>query len=110
MQEWTTTLSPTLDDHQEWWDHALDSCVVGLQDGRIVAAGKIERQDAWSQADMREQAAGQQAEIGWVLEPGVQGRGLGTAFAAASWRRSACGSRAPSARSPSTAADAGSTG
>ena len=82
---------------------------------------------------MREQAAGQQAEIGWVLDPAVQGRGLGTAFAAAlrdvavdglgvrrveascfagnlAWRRSACASREPSARSPSTAADAGSTG
>ena len=83
VQEWTTTLSPTLADHQEWWDRTLDTCVVGLRDGRIVAAGKIERQDAWSQADMREQAAGQQAEIGWVLDPAVQGRGLGTAFAAA---------------------------
>src|SRR5690606_1535409 len=74
---------PPLADHQEWWDRTLDTCVVGLLDDRIVAAGKIERQDAWSQADMREQAAGQQAEIGWVLDPSVQGRGLGTAFAAA---------------------------
>lgn len=83
VQEYTTTLSPTLADHQDWWDRTLDSCVVGEQEGRIVAAGKLERQDAWSQADMREHAAGQQAEIGWVLDPAVQGRGLGTDFAAA---------------------------
>lgn len=83
VQEWTTTLNTTLADHQDWWDGTLPSSVVGLLDGRIVAAGKIERQDSWSQADMRAQAAGQQAEIGWVLDPAVQGRGLGTEFAAA---------------------------
>ena len=83
VQEFTTTLSPTLADHQSWWDGALDSCVVGEHEGRIVASGKVERQDAWSQADMVAQAAGQQAEIGWVLDPAVQGRGLGTEFAVA---------------------------
>jgi len=83
VQKWTTTLNTTLTNHQRWWDAMLPSCVVGLQDGTIVAAGKLERQDAWSQADMRAQAVGQQAEIGWVLDPAVQGRGLGTEFAAA---------------------------
>ena len=83
VQEYTTTLSPTLADHQAWWDRTLETCVVGVLEDRIVAAGKVERQDAWSQADMREQAAGRQAELGWVLDPAVQGRGLGTEFAAA---------------------------
>lgn len=83
VQEYTTTLSPTLAEHQAWWDRTLDSCVVGILDDRIVASGKVERQNAWSQADMVERAAGQQAEIGWVLDPAVQGRGLGTEFAAA---------------------------
>lgn len=83
VQEWTTTLSATAEAHQQWWDRGLDSCVVGRLDGRIVAVGKVELQDAWSQADMVEQAKGQQAEIGWALDPAVQGRGLGTEFAAA---------------------------
>lgn len=83
VQEWTTTLSPTLEDHQQWWDRGLDSCVVGLFEDRIVASGKIEPQDGWAQADMLDQARGQQAELGWVLEPSVQGRGFGTEFAAA---------------------------
>lgn len=82
VQEWTTTLNTALEDHQEWWDRTLGSCVVGLLDGRIVASGKLERQDAWSQADMKDQAAGQQAEIGWVLDPSIHGRGFGTEFAA----------------------------
>lgn len=83
VQEWTTTLSATLEDHQQWWDSTLESCLVGLRDGEIVASGKLERQDAWSQADTRDQAAGQQAEIGWVLDPSIHGRGFGTEFAAA---------------------------
>lgn len=83
VQEWTTTLSPSLDAHQRWWDGTLESCMVGLLDGAIVATGKVDVQDAWSQADMREHAIGQQAEIGWVLDPAVHGRGLGTEFAAA---------------------------
>ncbi|MGO2312926.1 MAG: GNAT family N-acetyltransferase [Brachybacterium tyrofermentans] len=83
VQEWTTTLSTSLEDHQQWWDRSIESSVVGILDGRIVAAGKVQRQDPWSQADMTRQARGQQAELGWVLDPGVQGRGLGTEFAAA---------------------------
>ncbi|MDN5599394.1 MAG: GNAT family N-acetyltransferase [Brachybacterium sp.] len=83
VQEWTTTLSTSVEEHQQWWEDTLGTSVVGLLEGRIVAAGKIDRQDAWSQADMARQARGQQAELGWVLDPGVQGRGLGTEFAAA---------------------------
>lgn len=83
VQEWTTTLSSTLEEHQQWWDGTLESGMVGLLDGEIIASGKLERQDAWSQADMKDQAAGQQAEIGWVLDPSIHGRGFGTEFAAA---------------------------
>ncbi|GAA1487375.1 GNAT family N-acetyltransferase [Brachybacterium sacelli] len=83
VQEWTTTLSPTLDDHRQRWARGLEDCVVGLCGDRVVAAGKVARGTAWSQADMAAQARGRQAELGWVLDPGVQGRGLGTEFAAA---------------------------
>lgn len=83
VQKWTTTLSTSLEDHQQWWDRSLASSVVGILDGRIVADGKVSLQDAWSQADMAGQAREQQAELGWVLDPDVQGRGLGTEFAAA---------------------------
>ncbi|WP_394214214.1 GNAT family N-acetyltransferase [Brachybacterium vulturis] len=83
VQEWTTTLSRTLEAHQEHWDEGLGCAVIGLHQGAVVAVGKVERQDPWSQADMRDRAAGQQAELGWVLDPAVQGQGLGTEFAAA---------------------------
>lgn len=83
VQEWTTTLSPDLEAHQQWWDGTLDASLVALKEGRIVASGKVERQNAWSQADMKDQAAGTQAEVGWVLDPAVHGQGLGTELAAA---------------------------
>ncbi|MGO2585282.1 MAG: GNAT family N-acetyltransferase, partial [Brachybacterium tyrofermentans] len=35
VQEWTTTLSISLEDHQQWWDRSLTSSVVGILDGRI---------------------------------------------------------------------------
>ena len=83
VQEWTTTLSPDLEAHQQWWDGTLNTSLVALHEGRIVASGKVERQNAWSQADMKDQAEGTQAEVGWVLDPAVHGQGLGTEFAAA---------------------------
>ncbi|MGP5076486.1 GNAT family N-acetyltransferase [Brachybacterium alimentarium] len=83
VQEWTTTLSPTLEAHQAWWGARLATTVVGLREGRIVATGGVTVQDAWSQAGMAAQARGQQAELGWVLEPEAQGQGLGTEFAGA---------------------------
>ncbi|WP_114855686.1 GNAT family N-acetyltransferase [Brachybacterium sp. YJGR34] len=81
VQEWTTSWHTALEEHQAWWEDRLSLSVVGLRGERIVAVGKIEQQDAWSQADMVEQARGQQAELGWVLDPGVHGQGLGTEFA-----------------------------
>ena len=83
VQEWTTTLSTTLGDHQRWWDARVERSVMGERDGEIVAAGLITRQDAWGQTDVLEQARGRQAELGWVLHPGHLGAGLGAEIAAA---------------------------
>lgn len=83
VQHWTSSLPADEAEHSERWDVGLAHAVVGLHEERIVAIGKIERQDAWSQADIAPLARGQQAELGWVLDPRHQGRGLGTEFAAA---------------------------
>ena len=40
-------------------------------------------EDAWAQTEVRPQAAGVQAEIGWCLDPAYQGRGLATEGVAA---------------------------
>lgn len=82
VQQWTTSLSTDAAQHRERWEAGLAHAVVGLHGQQIVAVGKVERQDAWSQSDVAEQAQGQQAELGWVLDPRHQGYGLGTEFAA----------------------------
>lgn len=83
VQQWTTALAIDGAEHRERWESGLDHSVVGRYDGQIIAVGKVERQDAWSQTDMVDQARGMQAELGWVLDPRHHGRGLGTEFAAA---------------------------
>lgn len=83
VQQWTTTLSADEAEHRQRWEAGLAHAMVALQGERIIAVGKVERQDAWSQTDVAEQARGQQAELGWVLDPRQQGQGLGTEFAVA---------------------------
>lgn len=81
--EYMTGSPADAEEHRRDWEDRLERTVVGLREGRIIATGKVERQDAWSQQEMREQAKGTQAELGWMLDPDVHGRGYGTEFAAA---------------------------
>src|SRR5699024_11077714 len=83
VEQWTTPHSADEAEHRQRWEAGLAHAMVALQGERIIAVGKVERQDAWSQTDVAEQARGQQAELGWVLDPRQQGQGLGTEFAVA---------------------------
>ena len=47
-------------------------------DGRVVGDLKLAVLDAWAQEQVRSQAAGTEAEVGWILDPAVQGQGLAT--------------------------------
>jgi RimJ/RimL family protein N-acetyltransferase len=47
-------------------------------DGRVIGNLLVRIEDAWSQTEVREQAAGTQAEIGWVLHPDHVGHGYAT--------------------------------
>lgn len=76
------------------WDHdefvrrwaEPDRLAVTLlveHEGRGVGDLMIRVTDAWAQAEVADAARGTQAELGWSLHPGVQGRGLATEAVAA---------------------------
>ena len=61
----------------------LSKTLVAEHDGRVIGDLMIAVEDAWAQTEVRSQAEGVQAEIGWCLDPAYQGRGLATEAVAA---------------------------
>lgn len=59
----------------------MDRTLTATLDGRVVALAKVAVEDAYAQEEVLAQAAERQAEIGWALDPELQGRGLGTELA-----------------------------
>jgi RimJ/RimL family protein N-acetyltransferase len=47
-------------------------------EGAVIGNLLVRIEDPWSQTEVREQAAGTQAEIGWVLHPDHEGHGYAT--------------------------------
>lgn len=56
----------------------LASTLVMEHDGRLVGDLMIRIEDAWAQAEVKDRAAGSQAELGWTLDPAYGGQGLAT--------------------------------
>jgi RimJ/RimL family protein N-acetyltransferase len=82
LPEVTQWLSEHFPDEARFAEFYAARCahyVVGELDGRLVANAKLEITDCWAQAEAPDGA--RQAEIGWALDPSVQGRGLGTELA-----------------------------
>ncbi|OLT52422.1 GNAT family N-acetyltransferase [Cellulosimicrobium sp. CUA-896] len=46
--------------------------------GAVVGDLYLAVRDGWAQSDVADRAAGAEAEVGWVLDPAHQGRGLAT--------------------------------
>jgi len=61
----------------------LSKTLVAEHGGRVIGDLMIAVEDAWAQTEVRSQAEGVQAEIGWCLDPAYQGRGLATEAVAA---------------------------
>ena len=56
----------------------LASTLIVEKDGVVIGDLYLHVQDAWSQAEVREQAAGTVVEIGYLLDPAYVGQGYAT--------------------------------
>lgn len=69
-------------DPDEWaaqyTGEAIERQLVVERDGVVIGDLYLHVQDAWSQLEIREQAAGTVAEIGYVLDPAHAGHGYAT--------------------------------
>jgi RimJ/RimL family protein N-acetyltransferase len=77
---WITRVATSLDDYRATFvepDRLADTLVVQLGD-EVVGDLMLRVEDAWSQAEVAEQARGVQAELGWVLHPAYGGHGYAT--------------------------------
>ena len=77
---WMTSASQDRDRFLELMADAdrMGKTLVLEHEGAIVGDLMLAPEDAWSQTEVAEQAKGVQAEIGWCLDPEVEGRGLAT--------------------------------
>lgn len=75
---WLTRLPTDQDSFTRHMVESLGSLLVIEHEGRIVGDLMLRVHDAWSQAEVAEQAKDAQAEIGWALAPQAQRRGFAT--------------------------------
>ena len=80
VNRWLTSAPQTFDDYRsefEQPDRLAKTIVIEL-DGQIIGDLMLAVQDAWSQTEVAERAAGVQASLGWVVHPDHSGRGYAT--------------------------------
>ena len=78
VAEWLTTFSK---DYEQWAAHfaeRLDSQLVVERDSVLIGDLQLDVGDPWSQREVRDQAKGTMAEIGYVLDPEYVGHGYAT--------------------------------
>ena len=78
LNRWTTRLYASRQEFRADWDALATTHLMAHCYGRLAAYLMVKHQDAWSQTDVTEQARGQQVELGWVVAPWAQGRGVAT--------------------------------
>ena len=75
---WLTNLPQDPAAWEEGFGERLASTLIVEKDGVVIGDLYLNVQDPWSQAEVREQAAGTVVEIGYVLDPGYVGKGYAT--------------------------------
>jgi len=77
VSRWLTAAPEDLDGFRRHFEDParLAKTLLVEHDGTVIGDLMVAFEDAWAQAEVAEQAAGVQAELGWCLAPGRQGRG-----------------------------------
>ncbi len=84
VNEWLTGVPAGVEDYRALFTEPsrLATTVIveldGPRGGALIGDFMLRREDAWSQAEVTDQARGTQAELGWVLDPGHTSAGLAT--------------------------------
>ena len=85
VSRWITSAPTTLDDYRATFEEPerrAKTLVVEL-DGRIIGDLMLAIEDGWAQTEVREQAEGVQANLGWAIDPAYGGQGYATEAVAA---------------------------
>lgn len=80
VQQWMTSADADREQYRRRFlepDRLSKTLVVELDD-LLIGDLMLAVGDAWSQSEVKQQATGVQAEIGWCLSPDHQGRGYAT--------------------------------
>ena len=78
VAHWLTNLPTDPATWAEGFGERLASTLIVEKDGVVIGDLYLNVQDPWSQAEVREQAAGTVVEIGYVLDPAYVGKGYAT--------------------------------
>ena len=80
VSHWITRAPATRDEYRTHFadPESLARTIVVELDGAVIGDLMLRLEDAWSQAEVAEQAQGVQAELGWVLHPDHAGQGYAT--------------------------------
>ncbi|NGN93384.1 GNAT family N-acetyltransferase [Nocardioides sp. KC13] len=80
VSEWVTSAFADIDAYRRIFERpdVLEPALVIERDGVIVGDLMLRITDPWAQTEVREQASGTQAELGWTIAPDHQGNGYAT--------------------------------
>ncbi|MFL6062869.1 MAG: GNAT family N-acetyltransferase [Marmoricola sp.] len=80
VAQWMTERSLDLEKFTEGMREPfrIAATIVVEHEGVVVGDLMLRVEDSWAQTEVKEQAVGTKAEIGWCFDPAVQGRGLAT--------------------------------
>lgn len=78
--QWLSNSPRDLEEHSNWFgdpDRLAKTLIIELG-GVVIGDLMLSIEDAWAQAEIKDQARGVQAELGWCLSPEHEGRGYAT--------------------------------